>query len=260
VAWWEVYFDELYVRMFEVILTPERTAEELSGVLSFLDLAPGARVLDLACGQGRHSLPLARAGYRVTGIDRSAYMIGRAQGAAAAPGEGAQPPGEPVDWVQGDMRCLPFGTRPSSGGGFDACINLFTSFGYFEDEAEDERVVAEVARVLKRGGRFLIDVSNRDYYLLRMWPASWRHYGRAIILEQTAFEPETCRFYNTFTWVEDDRRESLVHAVRYYTAPELKGMIRRAGLAVTGVYGDFDGRPLTLDSKRIIVLATKPDG
>jgi SAM-dependent methyltransferase len=257
VAWWDLYFNELYVRMFEVILTPDRTTEELSGVLGFLDLAPGARILDLACGHGRHSVLLARAGYRVTGLDRSAHMLWRGRAAAAS---GSVEAGDGrVEWVRGDMRRLPFAAGVSPGKPFDACINLFTSFGYFEDDAENEQVIAEAARLLKPGGKFLIDVSNRDYCLLRMWPASWRHYGAAIILEQTAFDPETCRFHNTFTWVEGDKRESLAHSVRYYTAPELKGMLQRAGLEQVGVYGDFDGRPLTLDSKRIIVVGKKTE-
>ncbi|MBN1658914.1 MAG: class I SAM-dependent methyltransferase [Anaerolineae bacterium] len=258
-AWWDIYFDELYVRMFKVILTPERTTEELNGVVAFLDLAPGARILDLACGHGRHSIPLAQAGYRVIGLDRSAYMLKRGREAAAEAMGGAAACGERVEWVRGDMRHLPFAACWLSGGSFDACINLFTSFGYFEDESENEQVVAEAARLLRPGGKFLIDVSNRDYYLLRMWPASWRHHGPAIILEQTAFDPETCRFHSTFTWLEGERRESLAHSVRYYTVPELKGMLRRAGLEPVGVYGDFDGGPFTLDSKRMIIVAQKPE-
>jgi ubiquinone/menaquinone biosynthesis C-methylase UbiE len=244
-TWWDTCFDELYLRMFDAILSSNRTTEEVAGTIGFLDLPPGARILDVGCGHGRHAVPLARAGYRITGLDRSAYMLARAQEAADAAGA-------PVTWVRGDMRHLPFGAR------FDACLSLFTTIGYFEAEDENEAVVHEMGRVLKPGGRCLIDVSNRDYYLLRLWPTSWRRYGRAVILEETAFDPETCRFHMTFTWVEGERRERLTHSVRHYTAPELRNMVRRAGLEPTAVYGDFDGRPLTLDSQRIVVVARKP--
>jgi ubiquinone/menaquinone biosynthesis C-methylase UbiE len=242
--WWEVYFDELYLRMFDTILTPERTAQEVAGVMTLLDLKPGARILDLCCGQGRHAVFLTRAGYRVTGLDRSDYLLGRAQQAAARAGV-------EVPWVRGDMRRLPWQ------GQFDACVNLFTAFGYFEDEDENEEVLRQVGRVLKPGGMFFLDVSNRDYYLLRLWPNGWRRHGQAVILEETDFDPITCRFTMTFTWADGAKWESLTHSVRHYTAPELAGMLERAGLEPIEYYGDFDGQEFDLYSKRLIIIARK---
>lgn len=243
--WWDVYFNELYVRMFETILTPERTAHEVAGVVSMLNLEPGARVLDLCCGQGRHAVPLARSGYRVTGLDLSPYLLAQAELAA-------QDAGVQVRWVRGDMRRLPWRER------FDACVNLFTAFGYFEDEQENEQVLRQVCDVLKPGGLFFLDLSNRDYYLLRLWPNGWRRHGRAVILEETDFDPLTCRFTTTFTWADGGKWESLIHSVRYYTAPELVGMVERAGLSPLAIYGDFDGEEFDLYSKRLIVVAQKP--
>lgn len=242
--WWDLYFDELYLRMFRTILTPDRTAREVAGVMTMLNAQPGARILDLCCGQGRHAVPLAHAGYRVTGLDLSTYLLERAQQAAKGAG------GE-VEWVRGDMRRLPWQGR------FDACINLFTAFGYFEDEADNQEVLHQVHGALKAGGVFLLDVSNRDYYLLRLWPRAWRRQGRAVILEETSFDPKTCRFTMTFTWVEKGKRESLTHSVRHYTAPELSAMLRAAGFRPTAIYGDFDGSEFELDSKRLIVVARK---
>jgi SAM-dependent methyltransferase len=242
--WWDVYFNELYLRMCGSILTPDRTAQEVAGVMTLLHLQPGARILDLCCGQGRHAVPLAQAGYRMTGLDRSPYLLGKAQ-------QGTEEAGVQVQWVRGDMRWLPWREQ------FDACVNLFTAFGYFEDEAENERVLQQVGNVLKPGGLFLLDVSNRDYYLLHLWPNAWRRHGRAVILEETRFDPISCRFTMTFTWAEGGRWESLTHSVRYYTAPELAGMLRRARLTPTAFYGDFDASPFDLDSKRLIVVAQK---
>jgi ubiquinone/menaquinone biosynthesis C-methylase UbiE len=243
--WWDVYFNELYLRMYETILTPERTAQEVAGVMTMLDLRPGARILDLCCGQGRHAVPLALAGYQMTGLDRSSYLLGHAKRAAGEDGV-------EVQWVRGDMRWLPWREQ------FDACLNLFTAFGYFEDEADNEQVLCQVYNVLKPGGMFLLDVSNRDYYLLRLWPNVWRHHGRAVILEDTSFDPVTCRFTMTFTWAEGTKWESLTHSVRHYTAPELAGMLERAGLDPIAFYGDFDGSEFDLYTKRLIVLARKP--
>jgi SAM-dependent methyltransferase len=242
--WWDVYFDELYLRLLETTLTPDRTAQEAAGVIALLDLRPGTRVLDLCCGQGRHAVLLARAGCQVTGLDRSSYLLGQAQRAA-------EDAGVEVRWVRGDMRRLPWREQ------FDACVNLFTAFGYFDDDAENEQVLHQVYQILKPGGRFLLDLSNRDYYLLRMWPYSWRRHGQAIILEETRFDPATCRFTMSFTWMEEGKMESLTHSVRHYTVPELTGMLRRAGLSPRAIYGDFDESRFDLGSRRLIVVAQK---
>ncbi|HEX3213864.1 MAG TPA: class I SAM-dependent methyltransferase, partial [Actinomycetota bacterium] len=127
------------------MLPAERTAAEVNGVVGQLGLAPGARLLDLCCGPGRHAVPLAQLGYRVTGLDLSRPLLARAAAAAA---------GQRVGLVAADMRRLPF-----ADGSFDAVLNLFNAFGYLEDEAQDELVLAEVARVLAPGGRFLQELA-----------------------------------------------------------------------------------------------------
>jgi SAM-dependent methyltransferase len=149
------------------------------------------------------------------------------------------------------MRRLPWKEQ------FDACINLFTAFGYFDKEEENQQVLHQVHRVLKPGGLFLLDISNRDYYLLRLWPRAWRRQGKAVILEETGFDPNTCRFTMTFTWLEGKNRQSLTHSVRYYTAPELSAMLRTAGLEPTAIYGDFDASEFDLSSQRLIIVARK---
>ena len=245
--WWDVHFDELYLHISETILTPDRTAREVAGIMTLLGLRPPARILDLCCGQGRHAVPLARAGYQVAGLDRSTYLLGEAQRTATRAGV-------EVQWVRGDMRWLPWR------GQFDACVNLFTAFGYFDEEAENQSVLEQVCNVLKPGGLFLLDVSNRDYYLLHLWPNYWRRHGEATLLEETEFDPITSRFTMTFTWAKGADWRSLTHSVRHYTVPELKGMLERAGLSPIAVYGDFDGSEFELYSKRLIMVSQKPKG
>ena len=243
--WWDVYFGELYLRMFETILTPERTAQEVAGVMTMLDLEPGSRILDLCCGQGRHAVPLAQAGHRLTGLDRSTYLLEQARLAAETAGVELQ-------WVRGDMRQLPWRRE------FDACLNLFSAFGYFEDDAENEQVLHQVAGVLRPGGALVLDVANRDYCLLRLWPNTWQRLGKAAILEETTFDALRSRFTTTFTWVDEGKWERLTHVVRHYTAPELTGMLKRAGLTPVAYYGDFEGEEFDLYSSRLIVVAEKP--
>ncbi|MDD3824946.1 MAG: methyltransferase domain-containing protein [Anaerolineae bacterium] len=247
-SWWETYFGDLYLRLFATKVTPEGTDQEVAGVLALLDPRPGARILDLGCGQGRHAVILARLGYSVAGLDRSAVLLGRAR-------EAAREATDKAAWVLGDMRFLPFGQE------FDACVSLFTSFGYF-DEAENEGVLRQICGILRPGGALFLDLPNRDRQAHggELRPASSQRYGEATILEETHFDPVTSRCTTTYTWLEDGRAESITHSVRHYAAPEITAMLRRADLEPLALYGDVDGSPYTAGSKRLIVVARKGGG
>lgn len=246
-SWWQTYFGELYLQLFAAMATPEGTAQEVAAVLGLLDPRPGARILDLACGQGRHAVLLARLGYRVAGLDLSAALLGHAQ-------EAARKAAAEVRWVQADMRRLPFGPE------FDACLSLFASFGYFEDEAENDRVLRQVQGVLRPGGHLFLDVKNQADYLQQDPWIRQRRYGEALIQEETSYDPATCRSSTTFTWLEGGRAESISHSVRHYTAAEATAMLRRAGLEPLAFYGDVDGSPLASNSRRLIAVARKGGG
>ena len=142
--WHESFFGEDWLRI-ALSIPDERADQQTDFVVSALELAPGARVLDLACGHGRHSARLARLGFDVTGLDVSASSLELARETEPA-----------AEYVEGDMREIPVEDES-----FDAVINLFTAFGYFEDEDDDQRVLNEVARVLRPGGAFLIDTLIR---------------------------------------------------------------------------------------------------
>ncbi len=133
--WFESFFGADYFEIYRDFFTPEATAADVDGIVSRLGLQAGARVLDLACGHGRHAIPLAERGFRVTGYDLSEAMLERARTDAIARGI-------EVRWMRGDMRALPFDTE------FDAVINVFTAFGYFADPAEDLEVLRRVRRAL----------------------------------------------------------------------------------------------------------------
>jgi SAM-dependent methyltransferase len=125
--WYVDFFDEDYLRVFLPSLPDERTAAEVNGVVAQLGLAPGARVLDLCCGHGRHAVALAQLGYRVTGLDLNLGFLRHAAGLTGRPGDA----GRHLGLVAADMRRLPF-----AGGAFDAVVNLFNAFGYLEDDAQ----------------------------------------------------------------------------------------------------------------------------
>jgi SAM-dependent methyltransferase len=146
--WFESFFGADYFEIYRDFFTPEATAADVEGIVSLLGLSPGARVLDLACGHGRHAVPLAARGFDVTGFDLSELVLERARAEAAARGVA-------VRWQRGDMRELPFEAE------FDAVINVFTAFGYFADEEEDVETLRRVRHALVPGGRFLLETPQR---------------------------------------------------------------------------------------------------
>ncbi len=164
--WYETIFDERYPELFGPLeRNPE---EEVAKILGLLSLSPGAPVLDLGCGRGRHAIPLSLRGYRVTGVDLSEKMLGLARKRAHR--EGAS-----VEWVREDMRTF---VRHRT---FDACLSLFTSFGYFNDE-ENEKVIGNVSESLKEGGRSCWTCATRR----RGWP------GRRTRRRRSAFPRAVC--------------------------------------------------------------------
>src|SRR6266851_1363194 len=169
--WYKTFFGEDYLRIYS-FLTPERTEREVDGIVRLLDLPPGSAILDLCCGHGRHALALAKRGYRVTGQDLSEVFLQRAQAEAEA--QGVQ-----VRWLQSDMRKIPFESE------FDAVINIFTAFGYLENEDEDQEVLQQVYKALKPHGLFLLETMHREF-LLRNFAASEvsRHADGLIVLEE----------------------------------------------------------------------------
>src|SRR5262249_44457434 len=139
--------------------TAERTAQEVEFIAGALGLPPGSEVLDLACGFGRHAIGMAQLGHRVTGVDFNPRYLEIAS-------EEARKAGAEVRWTAGDMRVLPFGRE------FDGVYSFFTSFGYYSD-LENERVIAGISRALRSGGRFLLDMANRDWVLTHPQQRIW---------------------------------------------------------------------------------------
>ena len=243
--WYEDFFDERYLAVAPD--DAERTAREVDFVVEQLGLEPGAAVLDLACGHGRHSIELARRGFRVTGLDASEPSLARARETAA------QAEVE-VDWVLADMRDLDEQER------YHAVVNLFTAFGYFEDEAEDARVLTNVARALKPGGAFLVDTINQAALLGGFRPLSWQELENGtLFLESREYDLRRGRTLAHWLLVRPDgSRDELSHSLRVYAYHELGRLLTGAGLDIDGDWGGFDGAELTRDAWRLIVRARRP--
>lgn len=238
-----VFAPDDYLYFYGDTLAPERSAREVALIRTLLDLRPGHEVLDLACGHGRIAVPMAELGMRVTGLDRSEGFLALARQAAAERGLA-------VEFVRGDMRRLPWRDR------FDAIYNVFTSFGYFPDE-ENEQVLEQVARALKPGGRFLLETQHRDFLLRHMVPYSVIERGDDFMIDAHSFDPARGRIYTRRTVIRGGTVRRARFFVRLYTPPEIAALLRRAGMEVVGFY-DETGAPLGPDSRRMVVVARRP--
>jgi cyclopropane fatty-acyl-phospholipid synthase-like methyltransferase len=247
-SWYEEFFNQDYLRVYGHTLSDEQTQREVTFVCSALGLGPGDKVLDLCCGNGRHSLLMARQGLCVTGMDLNEGLLEQARRKATGGGLGPE-------FVRGDMRAIPYTDW------FNAVINMFSSFGYLESEEEDFRALVGVRKALKRGGRLLLDMLNREWVVSNYIQNEWHEDDRGtLLLEHREIDLLTNRNHITFTLVSPDgtTHESVGHHIRLYTLTEMVRMLEKAGLQFDEVYGGFEGEPYGVDTRRMIVVARKP--
>jgi SAM-dependent methyltransferase len=225
-------FDLNYLKIYEKkILTPERTLREVNFIEKVLNLKPGMNILDLACGAGRHSIELARRGYKVFGQDINPFFLKIAK----------------------DMREIPFKNK------FDAIINIFTAFGYFEKEKDNQKVIFAVAKALKKRGLFLIDVNNPYYIITHFQPRDFiKINGDLLFLSERSFDFLTNRIKEHRTLIIRNKkiRENYL-SIRFYTLPEIISMCEKTGLIFKECYGDYQEKPVDFNTNRWILITQK---
>jgi SAM-dependent methyltransferase len=243
--WFEHFFDAEYVARLRDEKPLRQTRTEVAFLLRSLRLPPGARILDVPCGYGRHAAELARRGFRVVGVDLSRSMIAEARRRFAAHPR--------LSFRRRDMRRIAFRVE------FDAVVNLYTSFGYFTP-AQNEAALRRMARALRPGGRLLIDHRDPGYDATlprRLW---YRSGPRRFILEDRRFDPRTKITRSTQLTITTGRRRVVQKTLRLqeYSLPQWRRLLRRVGLRLRRAYSGYDGRPYRPGSTgRLIVLAEK---
>jgi SAM-dependent methyltransferase len=241
--WWRTWFGPSYLELYDEPLQ-ERTPVEIDQLERFLQLRPPLRILDLPCGQGRHAIELARRGYDVTGMDLSPYLLEVARSRASEAGLN-------VRWLLGDMR------HPLPGETFGLILNLFTSFGYFADEADDRLTVRAAASMLAPGGRFLLEVINGERIIAKFEEREWFTVGQTAVMERRTLDAAARRMVVERTVSSNKGREVNLHALRLYGGGELLAMLSEEGFAHVELFGDWNREPLTPDSLRVLAVATK---
>jgi len=230
---------------WEAIVNVRDTVRETDFIQSIL-LKKGT-VLDLCCGTGRHSIILQRRGWAIIGLDLSKNLLTIAKRAMKK---------DRVEFplVRADMRHFPFRNMV-----FDSVICMFTSFGYLPSESEDMKSFKEVRRTLRKGGKFLLDLANKDHLIKVFQEREWAEFGPFYMLEKRSLDLQTSRLLSQWTIIKKDTKEvkSLEHNVRLYTFKRLRQMLSEAGLKVKNVYGGYDRKEFSSDSSRMIVSAER---
>jgi ubiquinone/menaquinone biosynthesis C-methylase UbiE len=238
-AWYQESFGNDYLIVYKH-RDLQGAYHEVKKMIDWLGLKQGAEVLDLCCGMGRHSMALAEFGYDVTGVDLSEVLLNEAVKLDA---------GKQVSWLRGDMREVPLDRQ------YDAVVNLFTSFGYFDEDEQNEKVLHEVHRLLKEGGRFIIDFLNPVYVQSNLVPQSERREEDLLIREARTIEDGCVRKRIVISQKGTADRQYL-EQVKLYDRTTFEAMLLKAGLHIDHVYGEYDGQAYDAEaSSRLIFRA-----
>lgn len=237
--WYREWFGEAYLDLY-----PHRDEEEANVAVelfrSATGLPPGTRVLDLACGDGRHLAPLEAAGYRAVGMDLSRVLLERARRRRAVQA-----------LVRGDMRRLPFAA--SSLGGV---ASFFTSFGYFREREDDRRVLREIRRTLRRGGAFLLDFLNAPHVREHLVPEDVRRVGDALVRQHRRIAEGFVVKRIEIEEGADRQPRRYSERVRLYEPDELVELLEAEGFRIRARLGDYEGRAHGAGTPRCLLVGT----
>ena len=222
----------------------ENAPEEVGNAISLLKISPGAYVLDLCCGPGRHSLELARLGFHVIGVDRTPDYLAEARKQAEAEGLN-------VDFVLGDMRDF---CRPAT---FDAVLNLYTSFGYFENPGDDRQVLKNIHSSLRTGGRLLIELMGKEVLAGIFRERDWHEEDGIIFLEERKLSSGWGSIQARWIMIKGKERIEFTFSLRLYSGAELSSLLSESGFSSVELFGDLSGMPYDQTAKRLVALATK---
>jgi len=241
--------DTFWEETAPVVFNQERwrvAPKEVEQIVALIHLRPGANVLDLGCGPGRHALEFARRGYHMTGVDRTAAYLDAAR-------EKAQREGFDAEWIEDDMRRF---RRKDT---FDAAVSLLTAFGYFEDPDDDRRVAENLVASLKPGGHLVMDLMGKEV-LARIFQArDWHEEpDGTTVLEERVIKADWSWIDCRWIILSGDRRCEHRFGHRLYSAAELRELLTGVGFVHIGTYGSLEGAAYDNQAERLVIVAQKP--
>jgi SAM-dependent methyltransferase len=238
--WFETFFQGPAVDFWNRAMTPALTVADVDFLEKTFDVKPGGRLLDVPCGNGRHSIELARRGYRVTGIDLSDAFLAAARTELDA------------DWRKGDMRELE--VEPSA---FDGAFCFGNSFGYL-DHTGVAAFLSALARALKPGAKLVIETGmTAESILPTLVQKRWHRFGDLMILSENRYDPWESCLHIDYTFVRGSVIETRPTAHYVFTSAELRRMLEAAGFETLSFHAGMADEPYQLGSPRLVIIAQR---
>jgi SAM-dependent methyltransferase len=241
--WWHEFFPDF--RPMFANIEKGATANEVRYLVRKLGLKSGVSFLDCPCGYGRISVPLAKKGVRVTGVDITPSYVQELE-------QKADRLKLPIRALRGDMRRIQFRNE------FDAAGNLWTSFGYFEKEPDNLAVLKRMYRALKPGGKFMLHLINRDWVMAHYTTHSWQEVGGLKALEERHFEYRTSINRCVWTFIRGNQEVKRRVDLRMYSFHEIIAMFESIGFTSIEGFGSSKDEPISRDRMMMFVIGTKP--
>lgn len=257
--WWKDkggFFGELYYTGDDSLDGPyyerkldrkERTVEEVEGVVNLCSLNKGDKILDCPCGWGRHSIKLSKLGFDVTGIDINSFELNIAK-------EEAKKMGVKAKFVKKDMRNIKNQEE------FDAVINLWYSFGFFSEEADNFLSLQNFYNSLKKGGKFLMHTHRNPSWILKGEQKEFEKRalrGGGFLRQIEFYNQKNKRNYGVWVVEKGEKVEAGYYSMRNYSKEEFVKMCKKVGFKKVDVYSGWKGEKYDPNSRYLIVVATK---
>lgn len=240
--WHKQFFSGIVLDFWQKAVPPPHTRREVDFLVRALNLRPTARVLDVPCGLGRHTVELAARGFHVTGIDASAEALDAARRAAA---------GASAEFRLADMRDLPGNAE------FDAAYSMGNSFGYHGVDGA-RRFVRAIAAALRPDARFVLDASMAAESILpRLRDREWMQVDDILFLEENRYHAAESCYETTYTFVRGGKTETRVGRHWVFTIREIRAMLVEAGLVVHDLFGSIEGEPYHVGSPNLLIAAER---
>ena len=243
VDWEKVFEPDDYLYFSYEVLSGERREKEVNFIVKELNLTEPKRILDLACGWGRHASKLASLGHDLTGVDITEGFLEIAK-------KEAKEMNVNVQYILQDIRDINFNNE------FDYAISMSTAFGYFDDD-DNLKVLENVSKALKKGGLFLLDLTNRDSIVRNFLPSVVVEKGKDLMIDIHEFDPVEGRLYSRRSVFRNGVMKEKPFSIREYTPPEIRDLLERAGLKVLKFFGNYDSSPFNVNSRRMIIISEK---
>lgn len=240
--WWDDFFPEF--RPFFAKISTRETNEQIKFYWEQMHLKKGMSFLDCPIGIGRTAIPLAKKGIKITGVDITPSYLAELE-------EKASKKKLPIKLFHLDMRKIDFDNE------FDVVGNLWTSFGYFEKESDNTKVLKKLFKALKPGGKFILQVINRDWIMKNFLPSNWSRVDDVKVLEERVFLYDKSASVTHYTFIKDGQEKSLTSYIRMYSYHELKQLMEKIGFTNVIGFGNVQGDPIDRNKREMFIFAEK---